>query len=281
MSEPSDSNSSNSAQGDSVSESVDSSVSESVDSSVNESVDSSVDESVSESVSESDEHSQLSPDARSSGGASVSPLGSARLNVASMADAEPDAELLLSGAPEKILELSLAAARFVHGAVGVAPDLTSDTLPLVDHYLLGARESLEARPELEALITRSVGAYFGEVVRASMRGFWVVPSDDAHEWLLCSSVVFLAINPVGVVYDALFGGVEHSGPSSSLRLDRADAALVEQRLAALPAVRDEDYYLLSTRFDAVEIAVAALRDAAARDGHADAVFEAEDYLPGR
>jgi len=194
---------------------------------------------------------------------------------------EGDSGLLLSGAPERILELSLAAARFVQGAVGVEPDFSSETLPLVDHYLIGARQGLEARPELEALITRSVGAYFGEVVRASMDGFWIAPSDDVHEWLVCSSVVFLAINPVGAVYDALFGGVEHSGPSSNLRLDRADTILVEQRLAALPEVRDEDFYLLSTRFDAVEIAMAVLRDAAARDGQADAVFEPEDYLPGR
>ncbi|MCA9629922.1 MAG: hypothetical protein KC766_19760 [Myxococcales bacterium] len=187
-------------------------------------------------------------------------------------------EDLAVGAPESILELSLAAARFVHGALGIEVDQTSDTLSLVDHYLVEARASLEERPELESLITRSVGAYFGEVIRSVINGFWILPSDDVHGWLVCSRDVFLSLNPVGAVYDALFGHRDHDGPSSELRMDREDAALVDQRLSLLPEVREEDFHLLTTRFDVIEIAVAALREAAARDGHQEVRFDADDYL---
>ncbi len=185
---------------------------------------------------------------------------------------------LVGGAPESILELCLAAGRFVHAAVGIEVDQTSDTLSLVDHYLVGARGTLDERPELVPLITRSVGAYFGEVIRSLMNGFWIVPSDDVHGWLVCSSEVFVSLNPVGAVYDALYGHRDHDGPSSELRLDREDAALVDQRLSLLPEVREEDFHLLTTRFDVIEIAVAALREAAARDGHQEVRFEADDYL---
>lgn len=191
---------------------------------------------------------------------------------------ETDGPEVVLGAPESIIELSLAAARFVHGAVGIEVDQTSDTLSLVDHYLAQARGTLDERPELLPLITRSVGAYFGEVIRPLLHGFWIVPSDDVHGWLVCSHDVFLALNPVGAAYDALYGHRDHDGPSSELRLDRDDAALVDQRLSLLPEVREEDFHLLTTRFDVVEIAVAALRDAAARDGHQDVRFDRDDYL---
>ncbi|MCB9585194.1 MAG: hypothetical protein H6718_07340 [Polyangiaceae bacterium] len=194
------------------------------------------------------------------------------------AEEETDSQDLAIGAPESIIELSLAAARFVHGAVGIEIDQTSDTLSLVDHYLVEARGTLEERPELVPLITRSVGAYFGEVIRPLLNGFWIVPSDDVHGWLVCSHDVFLSLNPVGAVYDALYGHRDHDGPSSELRLDREDAALVDQRLSLLPEVREEDFHLLTTRFDVVEIAVSALREAASRDGHQEVRFELDDYL---
>ncbi|MBX3183895.1 MAG: hypothetical protein KIT72_07215 [Polyangiaceae bacterium] len=191
--------------------------------------------------------------------------------------ATEDEEALL-GAPERIVELALAGARFVHGAVGLLPDQTSDTLPLVDHYLQLSRAAVQERPELVPLITRSVGAYFGEVLRARVDGFWILPSDDDQSWRLCSRAAFLSLSPIGAVYDALFDGAEHPGPSSELYLDPADRERVEERLAALPEVRGEDYLLLSTRFDVVEIALAALQDSAATDGLADVRFGPEDYV---
>ncbi len=192
--------------------------------------------------------------------------------------APEDDEVALLGAPERIVELALAGARFVHGAVGLLPDQTSDTLPLVDHYLQLSRAAIAERPELVPLITRSVGAYFGEVLRARVDGFWTLPNDDDQNWRLCSRAAFLSLNPIGAVYDALFDGTEHPGPSSELYLDPSDRERVEERLAALPEVRSEDYLLLSTRFDVMEIALAALLDGAAADGHADVRFGPEDYL---
>ena len=51
-------------------------------------------------------------------------------------------------------------------------------------------------------LEKGQGAYFGEVLRRQMRGFWRAPSASLHDFQVCSSVAFVAINPFGVAYDA-------------------------------------------------------------------------------
>jgi hypothetical protein len=179
--------------------------------------------------------------------------------------------------PEQILELIASCVTYVQGAVGIAPDLRAETLPLVDHYLSVARQQLEQRPELGTLIGRVVGAYFGEVVRRAIGGFWDLPSPNVLDWRLCARPVFLWFNRSGIAYDALYQGAPHEGPQAQLRVLAEDRDLLQARLDSLPPVSEEEFYLLSTRFEAIEVAVDALLGRQLEAGYEDMEFTLQDY----
>ena len=52
---------------------------------------------------------------------------------------------------------------------------------------------------------------------------------------------------------------------------------MEQRLAALPPMREGDFFSLSTRVEGLEIAVAALGEQMAQAGTTDVVYDDDDY----
>ncbi len=178
----------------------------------------------------------------------------------------------VGAAPAEVVELVTALRGYVHRAVGLDVDGTPETLPLVDHYVELVRTERAQRPEVVALVTPALGAYFGELLRQRIGGFWRLPSMDVHRWRVCSRQVRLAVNPVGIAYEALFRGEPHQGPSAEVELDADERELVAARLAALPGVREEEYYLLSTRLEVLEIvadALAARRAPGARDVELD------------
>jgi hypothetical protein len=179
--------------------------------------------------------------------------------------------------PAEIAELAEACRQYVLGATKVLLDYTPETLPLVDHYIGEAREATRERPELVELLTRSAGAYFGEVVRRLGPSFWLLPSVDSHDWLLCFENVFLAVNPVAVIWDVLEESSEHGGPSSEPRLERDQREAVEQRLAQLPPVSEDEYWMLATRHEVLEMIVDQLRLEMQRAGTEDVRFDAADY----
>lgn len=189
----------------------------------------------------------------------------------------PDAAVEADAPPVEIKELSEACRQYVLGAVGVELDYTPETLSLLDHYIVQARASLEARPELHELLTRSAGAYFGEVVRRAFGGFWRIPSPDAHDWQVCLRGVFLAINPVGVAWDALEDTNEHMGPSSELVLDPGDRESVHERLEAMPKVTEDEFWLLTTRLEVLEAVAEHLGAVMVQAGVQDVSFEPADY----
>ena len=180
--------------------------------------------------------------------------------------------------PTSITELAVSCVRFVHASVGFELDFTHETLPLLDHYLVGARAEMEARPEAVPLLAQSMGAYFGQVLAAELTGFWRVPTVDPHHWLVCLQPVFVAVNPVGVSYDLLFRGGRHDGPSPALLLARQDREIVESRLNGLPLEQEDDYFSFGTRFDAINIAVEALAGQMHEAGLQDVTFDAGDYV---
>jgi hypothetical protein len=180
--------------------------------------------------------------------------------------------------PTRISELAANCARFVRATTGVDLDLTHETLPLLDHYMSTARAEITKRPEATPLVAQAAGAYFGQVLALEFGGFWRVEDSDEHRWLLWMQPVFLALNPIGVGYDVLMSSSKHAGPSSELRLARDERELVEQRLAALPEVSESEFYTFATRFDAVQVAVEALRSHMVDAGLEDVSFEFDDYL---
>lgn len=180
-------------------------------------------------------------------------------------------------APEPIADLVRACLDYVKRALGTALDFTPETLPLLDHYLAEAREELSAKPELAQLTAHAAGAYFGEVLRRQMQGFWRTPSANLHDFQVCSSVAFVSINPFGVAYDALYGGTQHEGPRSNLRLAPEDLGYIEARLATVPEVPEDQFYLLTTRIEVIEITVEALRARLEEEGYSELQYGPEDY----
>lgn len=179
--------------------------------------------------------------------------------------------------PEPIQELTSAAVEYVARALGFALDFTPETLGVLDHYAVTVRAELAQNPALGALVAPALGAYFGELVRVRFEGFWRVQSANQHDWSVCSSVVFLAINPVGVAYDAVYGGEEHGGPRSNLRVAPEDREYLDRRLATLPEVPAEEFFTFTTRFEVLEVASAALSAKMEEEGYAGTRFSPEDY----
>jgi len=188
-----------------------------------------------------------------------------------------EAPLVNEPAPERIVELYGICIEYVERALGMTLDFTDETLPILEHYLEAARDDVNGRPELAQIIYGAMGAYFGELVRRRVNGFWVIPNPDFHNWRVCARSVFLSLNPIGVVREAIAQSDEQGGPSAEIRLAPEDRALVAERLALAPPVPEGQYYLLSTRLEAIDIVVETLRLAMQQGGHSGVEFEAEDY----
>ena len=181
------------------------------------------------------------------------------------------------GVQQPIVELAQSLVDFVERAVGIRPDFSPETLPLVDHYASEVRQQLKERPQLLDLASQAAGAYFGEVVRRNLPGFWRVNTGNQHDWLVCGSHAFVALNPIGVGYDAIVGGETHSGPSSAFRLAAEDRKQIAARLEVLPPETNEDFYKLTTRYEILEIVHEGVRVQAEARGYQDEQYEAADY----
>lgn len=179
--------------------------------------------------------------------------------------------------PPEVAELTSMSAEFVARSLGMVLDFTPESLAIVDHYATTVRQELEHNPTLGALVAPALGAYFGEVIRARMDGFWRMPSPNQHDWSLCSRLVFLAINPIGVAYGAVYRGDEHAGPGSALRVAPEDREYLTRRLETLPPVAEHEYFSFTTRFEVLEVAIEALCAKMEEDGYGGTRYAEEDY----
>jgi hypothetical protein len=179
--------------------------------------------------------------------------------------------------PPNVAELAAACVRFVATRYGAALDFTPETLSFVDHWLREARGEIAARPEAVGLVQAAAGAYLGEVIRRRFGATWVSEGDHA-DWRLELERVYCAFNPIGMAREALL--LEPAdGWHAHFELDPGESEAIEQRLAALPAVPDEEYYAPTTRFDVVSILFEALRTGMRARGLGDVRFTHEDYAP--
>jgi hypothetical protein len=179
--------------------------------------------------------------------------------------------------PAPILELAGAGLEYVDQALGFTLDFTPDTLGAVDHYATSVRPELAKNPALGPLVAPALGAYFGEVIRVHFDAFWRVPTPNQHDWSVCFKLVFLGINPIGAGFDALYGGSDHDGPRSALRIAPEDREFLDHRLATLPPVPQEQFHLLTTRFEVLEVAVEALRARMEEEGYGGTEYSEPDY----
>jgi hypothetical protein len=197
---------------------------------------------------------------------------------ADRAESEPDADepVALEAPPPQVAELAAACVRFVAARYGTTLDFAPDTLSFVDHWVRDARVDVLERPEAAEVVQSSAGAYLGEVIRHAFGGHWV--ADGAYpEWRLELERVYCSFNPIGMAREALMLDSDEAW-HAHFELDPAESEEMEQRLAALPSVPDDEYYAPSTRFDVVSILFEALRAGMRARGLADVRFTAEDYL---
>lgn len=177
--------------------------------------------------------------------------------------------------PARILELAAACLRFVQGKYGVQLDFGSDTLSLVDQYVRDARKEVLLLPSSAELISLSVGAYLGEVLRRTFGGEWEAEGDPST-YRLCFSNVYMWTNPIGMGREALTTQTE-DGWNAHLSARSEDRAALEARLKSLPEVDEDEFYLPTTRFDSVHIAFEALRARAIERGESAKRYRATDY----
>jgi hypothetical protein len=189
-------------------------------------------------------------------------------------DATPEPEPL-PPPPPQVAELIAACMRFVASKYKVALDGTPDTLSLVDQYIREARTAFAARPESIDLVAPAVGAYLGEVMRQEFGAEWF--ADGSHEsWRLYFTSAYLAFNPVGVAREAITMQDE-PGWNAHLTLDPGEREAIEERIAIMPDVEEDEYYLPTTRFDVITVVVETLRARAELAGNEDVTFSREDY----
>lgn len=179
--------------------------------------------------------------------------------------------------PQPIQELTSNCVEYVARAIGMALDFTPETLGVLDYYAASVRNELAKNPALGPLVAPAIGAYFGELLRVRLDGFWRLPSPNQQDWSLCSGAVFLAINPIGVGYDALYGAEDHPGPRSPLRVAAEDRAYLDRRLATLPEVPEDEFFTFTTRFEVLEVASDALSAKMEEEGYGGTRFGPEDY----
>jgi hypothetical protein len=178
-------------------------------------------------------------------------------------------------APAAVAELCAACMRFIASKYNVALDGTPDTLSLLDHYVRDAREAVRERPETLELVAPAIGAYFGEVIRQLFRAEWWAEGDYAG-WRLYFTNAYLAFNPIGMAREAITMR-EEEGWNAHLTLDPGEREEIAGRLAAMPEVDEEEYYLLTTRIEVVTAVVETLRAHAEAAGTGDMRFTKDDY----
>jgi hypothetical protein len=191
------------------------------------------------------------------------------------AAARAAAQAPLPPPPPRVAELCAACMRFVASKYKVALDGTPETLSLLDQYVRDAREAARERPESIELVAPAVGAYLGEVMRQVFRGEWW-SDGDYDGWRLYFTNVYLSFNPLGMGREAITME-EAEGWNAHLVVDPGEREEIEARLAAIPAVDEEEYYLPTTRLDVVTAVVETLRARAEASGTGDVTFTKDDY----
>jgi len=148
--------------------------------------------------------------------------------------------------PAQVREYAEQAVAYVRGALGVALEYDSDTLPVLDHYLRTVPADQLATVQL---VVATSGVYFGEVVRRRLGGRWEAGGDQA-QWrvVLPTGINF---SPIGFVACAI-AQADLSDVDSEIAAPPRMLPYVQQTLARMGEVSVQDYYSLCGRLDTLE-----------------------------
>lgn len=184
--------------------------------------------------------------------------------------------------PEQVAELAQACIGYVERATGMKLDYEPETLPILDHYVRERRAEVVAKPELVEVLAAPVGAYLGEVIRRRLPSHWFAPAGDYRRWRIELENVFLSMNPLGAVVEAIWLQTAE-GWGAHFRMRPDDERKAEAALANIPEVSEDDYYAPSSRLETLEIVVDAIVAATAAN-EADGeprTYGPDDYGPFR
>jgi hypothetical protein len=176
--------------------------------------------------------------------------------------------------PVEVEDLVRMARANITKVIGVEPDLTPETLPLVDEYL--RQVPTDTADEVLDLAVSAVAAYFGEVVRRRLNGRWTLRSAHPAFWRIELTSCFLYFSPFGMVGEVLNGAESDEYDGAFATLDELRDPLATM-LATVPPVTEEEYYSLCGRIDILQLVADWLVGQSLADAQHQRQFTAEDY----
>lgn len=148
---------------------------------------------------------------------------------------------------DRLREYAAQTVAYVKRAVGVDLDFDSDTLPLLDHYL---RSVPTDQPATTRLVVATAAAYFGEVVQRRLGGRWETETEEITGWRMVLPTG-LAFSPAGMV-GAAIARAEVDDLDTGLEAPPRMRPYVEQAMARMSPVTEDEYYSLCGRLDTLE-----------------------------
>lgn len=200
-----------------------------------------------------------------------------------------------------VADLVRAFSDHVARALDARLDGSVTSLAFVDHYLSLARS--EEREPILSLLAAGAGAYYGELVRTEIGATWIGRGTDPRKLRLLMQTQLIHFSPADQAFEAIVGGsldaIDHRHPpgggldtsfhlpsartqprgrSVSTPLLQDDAAWVEERLAELSPVPDDQFYSLTGRFETLQLIMQLLAARHLDAGVAPRTYGVEDYL---
>jgi len=160
--------------------------------------------------------------------------------------------------PAQIRDWAEACRTYVKEALGIELDYKPETLPLLDHYV--RTKAQPSTQEVRELLTPTLGAYFGEVVRRNLDADgvrWHAPPGAFEQYRVEFDAFFLCFNPLGVALEVLLGDDAEGYGAHFQLLDQSRPA-VEAALAQNDSVSADDYYTFTMRYETLELVVSVL-----------------------
>lgn len=196
---------------------------------------------------------------------------------------EPPERGEVDAAPSEVADLAEACVRFVERALGVRLDYEAETLPLLDHWIAGARDAVGEQVGTEKpagatieVVGQTAGAYLGEVIRRRHPCWWRTEGATTS-WRLEFAHAWLVVRPFDLVEAALALGLGKEPEVGAYEVDDDDREAVRRRLAELPEAPIEELVAPSTRLEVLDIVLDAIRARQAAAGVPRLELEPGDY----
>ncbi len=178
-----------------------------------------------------------------------------------------------------IIEHASVAIDAVYNSLSLELDLTSDTISILDYYISTVGQ---VDGSIVYLLSSAMGAYFGELMRRTLGGVWVIPSaEEPMDWELRFTSCPMSIFPVAISAEVLAKETSEE-IDASFCVAPSRLHLLEEMLERSVAVTEREYYSFAGRIDAIELSVDFLshveKTLAEKKREAPTIFGSENPL---